>query len=276
MTINLDESRQATGSLAAQAIPDTADRLVIDHVGRVYRTRAKETVALADISVDLDSGGFLAIVGPSGCGKSTLLRMLAGLDTPDTGSMTFGGREPGQLCREHRVGVAFQEAGLMPWRTVTANIELAFQVARRRAPKARLAELIDLVGLNGFEHARPHELSGGMRQRVALARALALEPDLLLLDEPFGALDALTRRTLNVALLEISERLATTTVLITHSVSEAVFLATKVLVLSARPGRVQAVIDVPFGQTRTPDLMVDPAFHALCDRITTMLTGGRH
>jgi NitT/TauT family transport system ATP-binding protein len=248
------------------------DGLRIDHVSRTYRSRGREVLAVDDVTIGLERGGFLAIVGPSGCGKSTLLRMLAGLDAPDSGTLSFRNRSPADLCRDHQLGVAFQDPGLMPWRTAKSNIALAFQVAGRSAPRGRLDELIDLVGLSGFDAARPHELSGGMRQRVALARALALEPALLLLDEPFGALDAMTRRTMNLALLEISERLQTTTVLITHSVPEAVFLAGSVVVLSARPGRVTGRIDVPFAHPRSADLMADPAYHALCDQVTAMLT----
>ena len=250
------------------------DGLHICDVRRTYTARGRDVLALDGVSVDLDRGGFLAVVGPSGCGKSTLLRMLAGLDAPDHGTLSFRRRSPLELCRDHQLGVAFQDPGLMPWRTVEGNIKLGFQVAGQSAPSGRLAELVELVGLVGFERARPHELSGGMRQRVALARALALEPELLLLDEPFGALDALTRRTLNLALVEISERLNTTTVLITHSVSEAVFLAAKVLVLSPRPGRVTGLVDVPFPHPRPAALMSDPAYHALCDRVTAMLTAG--
>jgi NitT/TauT family transport system ATP-binding protein len=245
--------------------------LAVERITRTYHSREREVLALDDVSVDLDAGGFLAVVGPSGCGKSTLLRMLAGLDDPDSGVISFRGQTPLRLCHDHRLGVAFQNPGLMPWRTTEGNIKLAFQVAGRKPPAGRLAELIELVGLTGFEKARPHQLSGGMQQRVALARALALEPDLLLLDEPFGALDAITRTGLNLALLEISERLKTTTILITHSVPEAVFLANKVMVLSPRPGRVTSIVDVDFPHPRANTLMSDPEFHRACDHVTAML-----
>jgi NitT/TauT family transport system ATP-binding protein len=256
------------------AEPPTTDGLHIDHVSRTHRARTGDVVALDDVSIALPGGGFLAVVGPSGCGKSTLLRMLAGLDMPDEGELRFDVQTPQQLCRDHRIGVAFQEAGLMPWRSVVRNIALPFQVAGEKPQPGRLEELVELVGLEGFEHSRPHQLSGGMRQRVAIARALALQPDLLLLDEPFGALDAITRQQLNIALRRITTSLRTTTVLITHSVSEAVFLADQVVVLSPRPGRVSASIPVVLPADRDVDLLSATEFHRLCGEVNRALVHG--
>lgn len=252
--------------------PVTAlESLRIDGVRRSYETQGGPLLALDGVSTSIPVGGFLAVVGPSGCGKSTLLRIVAGLDDADAGSTSFEGKRPTELRDAHQIGVAFQDAGLMPWRNATADIRLAFDVARRRPPPGRLDELLELVGLEGFGSARPHELSGGMRQRVALARALALEPKLLLLDEPFGALDAITRQHLNETLLDICRRLNTTTLLITHSVAEAVFLADRVVVMSARPGRISATLDVELGRDRSRDVVSSPAFHAMCDRVAAAL-----
>ncbi|MDQ3447714.1 MAG: ABC transporter ATP-binding protein [Chloroflexota bacterium] len=209
-------------------------------------------MALRDVSFDVADGSIVAIVGPNGSGKSTLLRLIGGLLDPDGGEVTIGDR-PVEGA-DQRVGIVFQEPRLLPWRDVLDNVALPLELAgeSRLAREGRARELVGLVGLVGFERARPHQLSGGMRQRAALARALVREPGVLLLDEPFSALDALTRERLDLELLRLWERTGTTIVLVTHDIAEAIFLADRVLVLTARPGHVAADIAVELPRPRRP------------------------
>jgi NitT/TauT family transport system ATP-binding protein len=219
----------------------------------------------------LGDGEFVAVIGPSGCGKSTVLRLLAGLDTPSTGLVQINGKPPRDLQAEQKLGIAFQEHALLPWRSVEGNLRLPFEVAGVPATAERIGELVALAGLKGFEHARPAELSGGMRQRVAIARALALRPKLLLLDEPFGALDAVTRRRMNFELERIWLESRPTTLLVTHSVDEAVVLADRILVLTERPGRIRMDVRVPFARPRPAELIRSAEFHRLVDELTASL-----
>jgi NitT/TauT family transport system ATP-binding protein len=228
-------------------------------------------VALQALSLDIAPGEFIAVLGPSGCGKSTLLRLVASLERPSAGTVTVDGEDPAALARQHALGVAFQDHALLPWLTVRDNIALPFTIAGRGVEAATVQRLIDLVGLKGFELARPRQLSGGMRQRTAIARALALEPRVLLLDEPFGALDAVTRRQLNIELQRIWSQHRITTMLVTHSVDEALFLADRVVVMSGRPGRIVREVKVPFGRPREPAVMRSETFHALVDDLTAAL-----
>ncbi|MEM6823588.1 MAG: ABC transporter ATP-binding protein [Pseudomonadota bacterium] len=200
------------------------------------------TAALAPITRRLRAGQTTALVGPSGCGKSTLLRMIAGLEHPDSGIIKLGSEKPSTMASRGALAMAFQDPSLLPWRTVRANITLGAELAGTVDPQ--VDALIDLVGLTGFGLHRPAELSGGMRQRAAIARALVSEPEVLLLDEPFGAVDAITRSRLGKELPPIWRGRGTTAVLVTHSVDEAVQLADRILVLTPRPGRVVADIDV--------------------------------
>jgi NitT/TauT family transport system ATP-binding protein len=228
-------------------------------------------VALGPLDLQIGDGEFVALIGASGCGKSTVLRLLAGIDEPTTGRVLINGLPPRDLQAQHALGIAFQEHALLPWRSVESNLRLPFEVAGIRATEERIAELIALAGLKGFEHARPAELSGGMRQRVAIARALALQPKLLLLDEPFGALDAVTRRRMNLELERIWLESRPTTLMVTHSVEEAAFLADRILVLTQRPGRLQRDTRVPFVRPRAAALMRSNEFHRLVDDLTSSL-----
>jgi NitT/TauT family transport system ATP-binding protein len=233
--------------------------------------RGKQLQALAEVDIEIEEGEFVAIIGPSGCGKSTVLRLAAGLDNPTSGSVEIFGAAPRELAQQHRLGVAFQEHALLPWASVRSNIALPYRVAGRKVDDARVDGLIDLVGLTGFEKARSKQLSGGMRQRVSIARALALSPDLLLLDEPFGALDAVTRRRMNSELARIWGEEKITTILVTHDVDEALILADRIIVMTGRPGRVRAVKKVDFPRPRDAATTRSPEFHELVDELTSLL-----
>lgn len=250
----------------------TEPAIRLDRVSKSFALdNGRQLTALSEIDLTIDKGEFVALLGPSGCGKSTILRLAAALDTPSTGRVSIEGREPQALSKAHRLGVAFQDHALLPWLDIFANVALPFQVAGHKVDPARVNELIALVGLAGFEKARPRQLSGGMRQRASIARALALQPDVLLLDEPFGALDAVTRRQMNLELQRIWSAQQITTLLVTHSVDEALFLADRVIVMSGRPGRIIRDIKIPFARPRLPSVMREPGFHALVDELTLAL-----
>lgn len=252
------------------------DGISLSGVGKTFSGRGKVVEALRDVTLSCHEGSFTAIIGPSGCGKSTVMRIALGLETPDTGSVLIAGKLPLEAARQGVTGIAFQDAALLPWRNVRRNVEVPLEVLRRPIAKAggHVQNMIDLVGLNGYENALPGELSGGMRQRVAIARALVTHPQVLFMDEPFGALDQILRRQMNLELQRIWTETGSTALLVTHGIDEAVFLADRVVVMHANPGRIIDLIELPFDRPRAPELFSDPEFHRVCDHIAGVLHGG--
>jgi NitT/TauT family transport system ATP-binding protein len=229
--------------------------------------------ALKDIELEVARGEFISLIGPSGCGKSTLLRVIGDLVPPSAGDILVNGKPARQARRDRDYGIVFQAAVLYDWRTVAKNIALPLELLgwnRSRRTK-RVQEMLELVELTGFESHHPWQLSGGMQQRVSIARALSFSPALLLMDEPFGALDEMTRERLNMELLRIWSETGSTVVFVTHSISEAVFLSTRVAVMSARPGRISAVVPVDLPQPRTAETREEPRFFELVTEVREQL-----
>lgn len=245
----------------------------IDSVSKVFASRDSSdgVVAVQDLSLEIRENEFVTLLGPSGCGKTTLLRMIAGLSEPTSGSIIMNGEEV--TGPSPTAAMVFQSFALMPWASVKRNVVFGLELrGEPKEEKERVAkQLISMIGLEGFESRYPHELSGGMQQRVGLARALAVDPDVLLLDEPFGSLDEQTKRLMQEELLRVWEEERKTAVFVTHSIDEAVFLADRVVVMSARPGRIAETVDVPFPRPRSRELDTDPEFVALKARLWAAL-----
>lgn len=250
----------------------TAPEVVCTAVAKTFPTAAEPLRVLEPLDLTLAPGTVTALVGPSGCGKSTLLRIIAGLEHADPGGQVqIGGDEPTRVRKRGELAIAFQDAALLPWRTTAGNVALAQKLAGQPADRDRIVELLKLVGLAGFEKVRPAQLSGGMRQRAAIARCLITEPRLLLLDEPFGAVDELTRRRLNIELPPLWSGTVTTTLLVTHSIPEAVLLADRVLVMSPRPGTIVADLPIDIERPRRIEHQHTRRYGELVDRIGYLL-----
>jgi NitT/TauT family transport system ATP-binding protein len=247
----------------------------IEGVTKVFNEgRSDSVTALSEVDLTIQRGQFVSLIGPSGCGKSTLLRLIADLVAPTTGTVTVAGKTARRARLDQEYGIAFQQAGLFEWRTVRRNVELPLELRRtgRAERRARAEEMLDLVGLLEFAGHYPAQLSGGMQQRVAIARALAVHPPLLLMDEPFGALDEMTRERLQTELLQICAKTGTSTVFVTHSIPEAVYLSDTVVVMSARPGRITATIPVALGE-RSDATRQSPEFFAAITEVRRALRG---
>ncbi len=263
-------------SISQNVVGNSQAAIACSKLSKIYATRdGAQISALESIDISIAAGEFVTVVGPSGCGKSTLLKLLAGLILRSAGTLTVSGQSVEGPRRD--IGMVFQSATLLDWRTVLGNVMLPIDVLGLERPRyrKRALELLQLVGLTGFENKYPSELSGGMQQRVSLTRALIHDPALLLMDEPFGALDALTRETMNLELQRVWIEASKTVVLITHSISEAVFLADRVAVMTSRPGRLADIVAVPLPRPRTLDMMASVEFGSIVNRIRGLLnTGG--
>ncbi|GAA2986141.1 NitT/TauT family transport system ATP-binding protein [Microbacterium terrae] len=249
----------------------------VAEVGKVFPTKSGEVVALTGVDLEVAAGEFVSLIGPSGCGKSTLLRLIADLDEASSGALEIFGKPARRARLDQDYGIAFQQAGLLPWRTVAANISLPLELngIGKTARAARVAELAELVGLTEFIGHYPDQLSGGMQQRVAIARALATSPRLLLMDEPFGALDEMTREHLQSELSRIAAETGAAVVFVTHSIPEAVFLSDRVVVMSPRPGRITEVIETALGASRGEELREAPEYYERVTAVREALHGTR-
>jgi NitT/TauT family transport system ATP-binding protein len=251
-------------------------KIRVENATKVYETKTGSVRALEDVSVEVHDGELVCILGPSGCGKTTLLWAMSGLHGLTGGRIMIGGA-PTTGPRPAEIGMIFQDANLLPWRNLRQNLEFPFEIKHRKPDEARIKSLLDETGLAGFENAFPRELSGGMQQRASIVRALAQDPAVLLMDEPFGALDAFTRDEMNLLLLRLWSETDKTIVFVTHNISEAIFLADRVVVMTPRPGRVAKVYDIELPRPRTIEMTFEPSFISLVQEIKIAVeTGGRH
>lgn len=242
-------------------------------VRKIFVTDTQEVEAISEVTLSVPAGQFVSIIGPSGCGKTSLVRIVGDLEVPTSGQVRVNGKTPPQARMAREVGFVFQSPTLLGWRTVAENIALPGEVFRDADVLGRVQTMIEMVGLEGFERAYPRELSGGMQSRVAIARALTFRPSVLLMDEPFGALDEITRERMQLELLRIWEETRSTVLFITHSISEALMLSDRVLVMSARPGRIAEDLMVPFARPRANELRADLEFVRLEAHLRQELEG---
>lgn len=249
--------------------------LVVDarNVGKTFGEREDRVEALADITLQIEHGEFVSLIGPSGCGKSTLLRLIGDLTPPTSGDLTINGKPPTGARNDRDYGIVFQKATLLDWRTVSKNVELPLEIMGVDEREQTSSRMLELVQLGEFGEHYPWQLSGGMQQRVAIARALSFNPSILLMDEPFGALDEMTRELMQQEVLRIWRETHTTVVFVTHSIPEAVFLSTRVIVLSSRPGRISDVIDVSLSQPRDEDTRESSEYFAKITEVREALRG---
>lgn len=262
----------------AKTMSEVAPKNVIDvkDLSLVFETNDGPVNALSHIDLTVNAGEFVSFIGPSGCGKTTLLRVIADLEQPTSGGITVNGMSPSEARQKRAYGYVFQAAALYPWRTIGGNVSLPLEVmgVPREERRQRIAKNLDLVNLSGFEKKFPWQLSGGMQQRASIARALSFDPHLLLMDEPFGALDEIVRDHLNEELLKLWAKTQKTVIFVTHSIPEAVFLSTKIVVMSPRPGRIHEIIDCDLGSERTLDIRETPKFLEIAHRVREGLRHG--
>jgi NitT/TauT family transport system ATP-binding protein len=264
------QSPAGSSQQLAPAAPIEAHDLALTYRG----VDGSTVMALQKVSFTIARGEFVSLIGPSGCGKTTLLKLFGDLLNPSSGSLMVSGRTPAELRKARQVGTMFQDATLLPWKTIRDNIRLLSLIADRPISDARVQELADLVGIGGFLDRYPHELSGGMRQRAALARAYALDPEILLMDEPFGALDEITRERMNDELLRIWEKRKQTVIFVTHGIAEAAFLSDRVFVMAPRPGRIVADVRIDLPRPRRSDMRFGTTMTAYTEEIHRRLVAG--
>lgn len=276
MLININRSDSGMkGELEMSLVAARIPEIQLENVEMRYVAETADVLALHQVSLDIAKGEFVSLLGPSGCGKTTLLRLMADLITPTGGNITVAGKSAKEARLAQKYGIVFQSPVLYDWRKVKHNITLPLELmgVKKSIREDKALELLDLVGLQGFADKYPWQLSGGMQQRVAIARALSMEPEILLMDEPFSALDEFTRERLNEELLAVWSKVQSTIVFVTHSIPESIFLSDRVFVLSPHPGRLSAIVDIPLPRPRTAEMRNSPQFFELIATIRDSFEG---